>query len=70
MPASDALHEERAISLVRERLRARFGERPADVEDAIDEAVKSFAGARIRDYVPLLVERISREKLDHRFTAH
>ncbi len=62
--------EERAIGQVRERLQARFSERSrADVAGIVDRAAKRFSGARIREYIPLLVERISRDELNHRSTA-
>jgi hypothetical protein len=60
-------HEERAIGQVRERLQAMFGERSsADVAGIVDRVALGFVSARIRDYVPLLVERISRDELNHR----
>jgi hypothetical protein len=60
-------HEERAIGQVRERLQAVFRERSrADVAGVVDRVALGFVSARIRDYVPLLVERISRDELNHR----
>jgi hypothetical protein len=59
--------EEAAIGRVRERLQTRFSERRGtDVAGVVSRAVALFTGARIRDYVPLLVERISRDELNHR----
>ena len=61
-------HEEEAIGRLRRRLQARFNERaPADVSSVVDRAERRFATARIRDYVPLLIERISWDELNHRF---
>ena len=60
-------HEERAISEVRERLQAKFSERdPAEVAGVVDRVARNFTAARIRDYVPVLVERISRDAIDSR----
>ena len=63
--------ENRAIGQVRERLQLKFSNRSRDdVAGAVDGAVKGFVSARIRDFVPILVERIARDELDHRFAAH
>ena len=53
------LEQEKAL------LRTSFGARvPADVLDAAIEAtVASFAGARIQEYVPVLVHRTVRDRL-------
>lgn len=61
-------HEEEAVGRLSQRLQARFSERaPADVAGVVDRATRRFTTARIRDYIPLLVERISRDELNHRF---
>jgi hypothetical protein len=63
-------HEEQAISRVRDRLQARFSERnPAEVTGVVETVARRFTTARIRDYIPVLVERISRDELNHRFAA-
>jgi hypothetical protein len=60
--------EEDAVGRLRKRLQMRFGDRTAaDVSSVVDRATRRFTTARIRDYVPLLVERISRDELSHRF---
>jgi hypothetical protein len=60
-------HEERAIGQVRQRLQARFSERSrTDVAEIVDRVALGFVSARIRDYVPLLVERVSRDELNRR----
>jgi hypothetical protein len=62
--------EEAAIGQVRARLQARFSERSrTDVTSIVNHAAARFADARIRDFIPLLVERISRDELDHRVTV-
>ena len=59
--------EERAVGQVRERLQAMFAERSrADVAGIVDRVARGFTSARIREYIPLLVERISRDELNHR----
>lgn len=63
-------HETQAIGQVRDRLHTRFSERnPDEVSGVVDKVAQRFAGARIRDYVPVLVERISRDELNHRATT-
>jgi hypothetical protein len=65
------VHEEQAIGEVRERLRSRFSERnPAEVAQVVDKVTRGFTGARVRDYIPVLVERISRDELNHRFVTN
>jgi len=55
--------ESTAIQQIRRRLATEGNSRPAAVEYAVDQALARFAGAPIRDYVPLLVERFARESL-------
>ncbi len=58
-------HEDKALAEVRERLRSRFEERsPAEIGQVVDKVTEEFASARIRDYVPLLVEKMSKEELN------
>jgi len=60
-------YENQAVGRIRERLQARYSDwAPADVTGIVDRATRRFASARIRDYVPLLVERIARDELNHR----
>jgi hypothetical protein len=68
--SSPQAQEAQAIGRVRDRLQARFSERnPTEVTTVVDKVARRFATARIRDYVPVLVERISRDELNHRFAA-
>ncbi|MEY9934047.1 hypothetical protein ABH926_008711 [Catenulispora sp. GP43] len=61
-------HEDHAITQVCERLRTVFGDRSrSEVDGVVTRVTESFATARIRDFVPLLVERMSRDELSHRF---
>ncbi|WGI36130.1 hypothetical protein QDT91_29370 (plasmid) [Mycolicibacterium aubagnense] len=53
-----ATTEEQQISHVLERLVAQYPNRdPNDVAHAVEKAHKQFEESRIRDFVPLLVER-------------
>ena len=63
-------HEEQAIGRLRQRLQIVYRERSAaEVQSTVDRALRRFATARIRDYVPLLVERIARDELGNRSAA-
>jgi hypothetical protein len=60
-------HEQEAIGQLRQRLQTAYRDRSAaDVRNVVDRAMGRFTTARIRDYIPLLVERISRDELSHR----
>jgi hypothetical protein len=62
--------EVRALEQVSERLRVEYG-LPADhVDTAVAEAVQTFAGLPVRDFVPILVERQVRERLGRREPLH
>ena len=47
-----------AIERLRGRLKVGRGFAAGDVDAAVERAVKQFAGAPIRDFVPMLVERL------------
>lgn len=50
--------EQHLIDLATRRLAEKYPEKSfADVSDAISRAHAHFVGSRIRDYLPLLVER-------------
>lgn len=56
--------ERRALDDVRNRLITQFPDAGHDVVDtAIGDAHRRFDGGRIRDFVPLFVERAAREQL-------
>ncbi|MFE3290005.1 three-helix bundle dimerization domain-containing protein [Rhodococcus sp. NPDC059234] len=56
--------EQRQIKLVVDRLAIKHPEMtPAAVTDAVNRAYGGFAGGRIRDFIPLLVERHAAEEL-------
>ena len=59
-----AVHEREAIHRIIDRLRSRFPERRAEeVERAVYRAYATFQHSRIRDFIPILVERLAREDL-------
>ncbi|MXP23639.1 hypothetical protein GIY30_20070 [Gordonia sp. HNM0687] len=50
--------ERRQIGEVQERLIAAYADQPTQtVADAVEAAYRHFDGIRVRDFVPLLVER-------------
>lgn len=58
--------EDRLIGQVADRLRAGFPEVPADtVHEMVGTMHHRFDQAKIRDFVPLFVERHTKEKLAH-----
>ncbi|MEV0793216.1 three-helix bundle dimerization domain-containing protein [Kribbella sp. NPDC050459] len=61
----DTVREDRAIENLTSRLTESFADihTPEDIESAIRTARESFAGDPVRDYVPILVERIVRDEL-------
>lgn len=63
MTATAELH---AIEAVRQRLHARYPNTEAGVVDrAVTIAHASLRDARIRDFIPVLVEREARDKIEH-----
>ncbi|MFD9664396.1 three-helix bundle dimerization domain-containing protein [Rhodococcus sp. NPDC059968] len=56
--------EARQVSQVTTRLLTKFPTAsPEVVESAVEEAVAHFTSGRIRDFVPLLIERTATAKL-------
>ncbi|MFC0453341.1 three-helix bundle dimerization domain-containing protein [Rhodococcus jostii] len=59
-------HDEELLHIdqVIDRLGARFPELPREsIEQVVRSAHEHFAKGKVRDFVPLLVERLAREKL-------
>ena len=56
----------RALAQVAERVRVDYGVPAAQVDAAIAEALRAFAGRPVRDFVPILVERQVREHFGRR----
>jgi len=62
--------EQSAIDGLVERLVAQFPELPRKaIVDRVEGAVGGYAEARVRDFVPVLVERSVREDLGSRHRA-
>lgn len=68
--SNSQVNEEKALGEVKERLRTRYaGRSPAEVSLVVDKATARFTTARVRDFVPILVEHISRDELSERYAA-
>jgi hypothetical protein len=68
VPVSDAYgadREKMSLEHVKDALRedAAGTHSPEEVERAVDEAVKQYDDAEVRDFVPILAEREAREAL-------
>ncbi|WP_246050848.1 three-helix bundle dimerization domain-containing protein [Nocardioides guangzhouensis] len=60
----DESAERQALAEVTQRLTARFGHLPPDVVAAtVDDVAGQLQAARIREFIPLLVERQARDEL-------
>lgn len=61
----DTVREDKAIENLTNRLTESFADihTPEDIETAIRTARESFAGDPVRDYVPILIERLVRAEL-------
>ncbi|MGA9872223.1 MAG: hypothetical protein WBQ44_13920 [Rhodococcus sp. (in: high G+C Gram-positive bacteria)] len=61
--------EQRSLDEIRTRLGAAFPEiDAAAIDDAVGAAHRRFDGGRIRDFVPLFVEREASARLSEQFT--
>lgn len=57
-------HERQAMDEVYDRLQNRFAAlSPREVGAVVHEVADGFSDAKIRDYLPVLVEHIARERL-------
>jgi hypothetical protein len=61
-------HEAEAIRQVAQRLRTAYRDTrtPAEIDGAIADAHRRFEGRPVRDFVPILVERAARARLEGR----
>jgi hypothetical protein len=60
-----SIHEQRQLNEAVERLTRRYPEvRPETVSEVVNELHSRFAGARVRDFVPLFVERRANAALE------
>jgi hypothetical protein len=58
------MDEHQAIEQVRSRLIERFSDVPPEAVRRMVQDVHSGLGGRVRDYVPILVEREARARLE------
>jgi hypothetical protein len=58
-----AEREEAAMLKLRDRLAVAHEYATTDIDAAIERAIACFADARVREFVPLLVERLARADL-------
>jgi hypothetical protein len=57
-------HERQAMDEVYDRLQRRFEAlSPREIGVVVHEVADGFSGAKVRDFVPVLVEHIARERL-------
>ncbi|KAA9110172.1 three-helix bundle dimerization domain-containing protein [Microbacterium rhizomatis] len=56
--------EAKAIVEITERLRERFPDAsPQSVADAVEAARASFSESKVRDFIPVLIERDAKQRL-------
>ena len=65
--SADTLRERHALDQVADRLSRSFSGRfsPTQVDQTVSSIHHRFDGRPIRDFVPVLVERIARDELRH-----
>jgi hypothetical protein len=65
--SADTVRERHALDQVTDRLSQSFADRfsPAQVDEAVSTIHHRFDGRPIREFVPVLVERIARDELRH-----
>lgn len=65
--SADTVRERHALDQVSHRLSESFGDRfsPDQVDEKVSTIHHRFDGSPIREFVPVLVERIARDELRH-----
>jgi len=65
--SADTIRERHALDQVADRLSRSFADRfsPAQVDEKVSTIHHRFDGRPIREFVPVLVERIARDELRH-----
>lgn len=64
MSDDKVVDESKAISEIVERLRERFPDASLEaVTDAVEYARTTFSGAKVRDFVPVLIEKEAKARL-------
>lgn len=69
---ADTLRERQALDEVTDRLARTFSDRfsPSQVGEMVSAVHHQFDGRPIREFVPVLVERIARDELRHTAPQH
>ena len=69
--SADTIRERHALDQVTDRLTKSFAGRfsPDQVDDTVHSIHHRFDGRPIREFVPVLVERIARDELRHATSA-
>jgi hypothetical protein len=70
--SADTIRERHALEQVTDRLSRSFADRfsPTQVDETVHSIHHRFDGRPIREFVPVLVERIAREELRHSLPEH
>jgi hypothetical protein len=70
--SADTIRERHALEQVTDRLSQSFADRcsPAQVGETVHSIHHRFDGRPIREFVPVLVERIARDELRHSLPEH
>lgn len=65
--SADTIRERHALDQVTDRLSRSFADHfsPTQVDRAVSSIHRRFDGRPIREFVPVLVERIARDELRH-----
>ncbi|WP_439591433.1 three-helix bundle dimerization domain-containing protein [Microbacterium sp.] len=64
MPDDKSVDEEKAIAEIADRLQERFPDASREsVVDAIEKSRATFADAKVRDFVPVLIEKEAKAHL-------
>lgn len=66
MPAEKSVDEDRAVAEIVERLHERFPAlSPETITVVVNETRVTFDGAKVRDFVPVLIEKEAKKRLKH-----
>lgn len=64
MPDDRSIDEDRAVAEILDRLRERFPDKsPDEIAAAVEKARSGFAAAKVRDFVPVLIEKEAKAQL-------
>jgi hypothetical protein len=64
MPDDKSVDEDKVIAEIADRLQERFPDAPHEsILDAIEKSRATFATAKVRDFVPVLIEKEAKARL-------